>query len=250
MAIGMRPNMGVDANGVHPSARLDDWWMPVSLETFVVLSECFHASLIGHKKHGSMTICPAPTLTIEAIEQRFNPREAHQYNHLLFTSPRLSVSPWSEFVRYPWQRISTLGDRHNEIFAWHGTKPEAQQSLEEKGFDMRKVRPNKGLFGDGLYFSPHASKSDMYTRPSPPNDKTAPKSIYIVRLNMGRVYETQVSHRGTRSPPENHDTTRAIGDTGNASLNDEYILYDHRRALIAFKITYTHTDACQCAMCI
>ena len=118
---------------------------------------------------------------------------------------------------------------------------------------MRLVRPGKGINGDGLYFSPHASKSDMYTQPVVSLQKTAPKSIYIVRLNMGRVWEIAASEKNRRVTPENRDTARAIGGpaaNGHATLHDEYILYDQRRAHIAFRFTYRHAASCQCAMCI
>ena len=77
--------------------------------------------------------------------------------------------------------------------------------------------------------------------------KTAPKTIYLVRLNMGRVWEIAASEKNRRV------TARAIGGpaaNGHATLHDEYILYDQRRAHIAFRFTYRHAASCQCAMCI
>ena len=245
MMIAQRPDMGVNILGVHPSSRLS-WWNNVSPDTFTVLNDCFQASLIGHKKFGANTICARPQLFVHKIAQHFNPKGAAEYNQLLLTKHPVAVS--SEFVRYPWQRINTLGDAHNEIFAWHGTKTTAsERSLEQEGFDLRRVRVDKGLFGDGLYFSPHASKSDMYTKPWPASDKTAPKSIYLVRLNMGRVCDVTTSDKGRRVPPDQYDTVRA---GGHATLNDEYVLFDNHRVHIAFKFSYTHAAACQCAMCI
>ena len=63
--------------------------------------------------------------------------------------------------------------------------------------------------------------------------KTPPKSIYLVRLNMGRVWEIAASEKNRRVPPDNRDTARAIGGpaaNGHATLHDEYIVYDQRRA--------------------
>ena len=252
MAIAQRPDLGINTVGVHPSQRHDAWWMAVlpGSGRFKVLNDCFQESLVGHKQRGSNVLCAAPQLTVDRIAQRFDPRELAEYNNLLYTSRPVEVE--KEFVRYPWQRIQMIGDTHNEIFAWHGSK--APTSLERDGFDMRHVRSGKGLYGDGLYFSPHASKSDMYTRAAssflPPN--TAPKTIYLVRLNMGRMWEISSSERNRCVPPENRHTARAIGGpsaNGHATLHDEYILYDQRRAHIAFRFTYRHADACRCAMC-
>ena len=202
--IARRPDMGVNAIGLHSSSR-PSWWARVPHDTFVVLNDCFQKSLIGHKNRGSTTICAAPQINVEFIDQRFNPAEAAEYNQYLLNKPPFQGSV-SKLVRYPWQRITTLGDTHNEIFAWHGTQQAAQHSLDEGGFDLRHVRSGKGLFGDGLYFSPHASKSDMYTEPIPSDDKTAPKSIYLVRLNMGHVWRVASDQKALRFPPAPLDT--------------------------------------------
>ena len=251
MAIAQRPDLGINTVGVHPSQRHDAWWTAVlpGSGKFKVLNDCFQESLVGHKQRGSGVICAVPQLTVDRIAQRFDPRELAEYNNLLYTSRPVEVE--KEFIRYPWQRIQMIGDTHNEIFAWHGSK--APTSLERDGFDLRLVRPGKGIYGDGLYFSPHASKSDMYTKPVMSLQKTAPKSIYLVRLNMGRLWEIVASEKNRRVPPENRDTTLAIGGpaaNGHAALHDEYILYDQRRAHIAFRFTYRHAASCQCAMCI
>ena len=220
MAIARRPDMGTSTLCVHPSSR-PTWWKCVEDHEFTVLNECFQESLIGHRKN--TTICAAPQIKVERTEQRFNPAEAAEYNQYLLTKMPFHVAV--EFVCYPWQRIQPVGDHHNEIFAWHGTTN--QHSLEQDGFDMRHIRYGKAhanLFGDGLYFSPHASKADMYSRPMPLSHKTAPKQIYLVRLNMGRVWEIYVSEKNRRFPPNNRDTARAVGaptGSGHATLNDE-----------------------------
>ena len=91
----------------------------------------------------------------------------------------------------------------------------------------------------------------MYTKPMPLalGDKTAPKQIYLVRLNMGRVWELYTSEKKRRFPPDNSDTARAIGGpygSGHSTLHDEYIVYDQRRTQIAFRFTYRHAASCQC----
>ena len=69
------------------------------------------------------------------------------------------------------------------------------------------------------------------SKPTPLSDKMAPKKIYLVRLNMGRVWELKVSEKNRRLPPDNRDTARSIGGpygSGHSTLNDEYIVYDGR----------------------
>lgn len=247
--IARQPLMGVSATRHDPLHR-SPWWSEIRSSDirFDALVANFQQSLIGHKNR-CKRICDVPQLEVTQIHQRFNPREAANYDRVLRSSPSGECLPIAhdklpDFVKYPWQRIDNLGDIYNEIFAWHGSRRDNEVALEQNGFCMQFVRPSKGIYGDGLYFSPHASKSDMY-QSSYLRDKT----VYLVRLNMGRVRHITCTCKGTRGPFPESDTTRAIGHVANGTLNDEYIIFDGARAQIAYKFTYHHMDSCGCAMC-
>jgi hypothetical protein len=250
--ISRQPILGVSADGHHPLHR-GPWWSEVyrSDPRFDTLVDNFQGSLIGHKNRQKV-ICDVPQLKVVRIEQRFNPTEAYRYDKLLRSSRSgecfddlLLFQSRDEFVVNPWQRIRNTGDEYNEIFGWHGTAKQNSLSLEAEGFNMHRVHAGKGLYGDGMYFSPHASKSDMYQRTMDGH----PKTIYMVRLNMGRVKHISRTNKGTRGPSAGFNSTRAIGGVDNPTLNDEYIIFDGARAQIAYKFTYYHQSCCKCALC-
>jgi hypothetical protein len=79
--------------------------------------------------------------------------------------------------------VTTTMANFNEIYAWHGTPRENRDEIMRDGFDMRMC--TRGIYGKGIYLSPHSSKSDIYTR-------EAPKStcgIFLVSAHLGRFYE-------------------------------------------------------------
>ncbi|KAL8434252.1 hypothetical protein Efla_002017 [Eimeria flavescens] len=62
----------------------------------------------------------------------------------------------------------------NEYFLFHGCTEERAGLVALSGFDFRRGGENGGkLFGVGTYFSPNASKADLYARPAEPSNKLA-----------------------------------------------------------------------------
>lgn len=53
----------------------------------------------------------------------------------------------------------------NEMFLWHGTNPEAADSIARNTFDLTFVGKEKGsMFGPGIYLAENSSKSDEYAK--------------------------------------------------------------------------------------
>merc|ERR1712032_983861 len=53
----------------------------------------------------------------------------------------------------------------NEMFLFHGTNPEAADSIARTDFDVARVGSAVGtMFGPGLYLAENASKSDEYAK--------------------------------------------------------------------------------------
>ncbi|KAL8447901.1 hypothetical protein Emed_004196 [Eimeria media] len=60
-----------------------------------------------------------------------------------------------------------LKEALNEYFLFHGCTEERAALIALSGFDFRRGGENGGkLFGVGTYFSPNASKADLYARPA------------------------------------------------------------------------------------
>eukprot|EP00960_Hanusia_phi_P001082 29725-Hanusia_phi.AAC.1 len=65
------------------------------------------------------------------------------------------VSTWRE-----WMKTKLHQDKcSNEVFLFHGTKPDLIDIIAEAGFDER-VCSLEGLFGAGIYLAENSSKSD------------------------------------------------------------------------------------------
>jgi len=59
---------------------------------------------------------------------------------------------------------SRLDQSINESYLFHGTSPEAAQSISETGFSIAKAGSSVGtMFGKGAYFSEASSKADEYS---------------------------------------------------------------------------------------
>ncbi|KAL8453877.1 hypothetical protein Emag_001685 [Eimeria magna] len=89
-----------------------------------------------------------------------------------------------------------LKEALNEYFLFHGCTEERAALIALSGFDFRRGGENGGkLFGVGTYFSPNASKADLYARPvelqtrpaGQPSVKaaTAPRPPPPLRTNVG-----------------------------------------------------------------
>ena len=84
----------------------------------------------------------------------------------------------------------------NEVFLWHGAPIETIPKIVQNGFDLRFSR-DAGLYGKGIYFSAHASKSDMYVRTS--SDNLC--SIMLARVHLGKYAKAQTERRGSKFAP-------------------------------------------------
>merc|ERR1719221_1243256 len=79
-------------------------------------------------------------------------------------------------------RLPALQASANEFLMFHGTKPEAADSIASEHFDMA-FACKTGLFGAGLYFAESSSKSDEYVKP----DGRGRFPIVICRVTLGRI---------------------------------------------------------------
>ena len=161
------------------------------------------------------------------------------------------------------QRV--IGDKdNNELWLWHGTKPETGPTIAQLGFDER-LASMRGLYGAGNYFADNSSKSHQY-RGTPkkflangtPDPTWVPYSdstnaaghhcMLLCRVAMGTPYLTDVTHQHERRPPPNpatqglpYDSIFAETQVANygTQLHNEYIVFKSSQVYPEFIIWYT-----------
>nr|CAG4718951.1 unnamed protein product [Naegleria fowleri] len=141
-----------------------------------------------------------------------------------------------------WIKQCGLDMTCNEVYLWHGTKPNVVNSITEHGFDER-VSNLSGLFGAGIYFAEYCSKSDQYCTPDSNNDY----SMFFSRVVLGRqIYNAGASSNlgNQRRPPQIPNTNGRVYDSvigrSNASSGSyaEFIVYDKNQCYPEFLIKY------------
>ncbi|KAG2382622.1 hypothetical protein C9374_005202 [Naegleria lovaniensis] len=132
----------------------------------------------------------------------------------------------------------------NEVYLWHGTKPNVVKSITEHGFDER-LSNLSGLFGAGIYFAENCSKSDQYCTP----DSNQEYSMFLSRVVLGRqIYQagasTSQSLGNQRRPPQIPNTNGRVYDSvigksnASSSAYTEFIVYDRNQCYPEFLIKY------------
>eukprot|EP00928_Gymnodinium_smaydae_P030693 TRINITY_DN22750_c0_g4_i1.p1 TRINITY_DN22750_c0_g4~~TRINITY_DN22750_c0_g4_i1.p1 ORF type:complete len:1241 (+),score=307.76 TRINITY_DN22750_c0_g4_i1:340-4062(+) len=130
----------------------------------------------------------------------------------------------------------------NEFLMFHGTKPDAADSIAENHFDMA-FACKTGLFGAGLYFAEACSKSDEYVKP----DAKDQYPMIIARVSLGRInYCASVDP--ITDPGRKALESSCIGGGYHSVIGDrkkvrgtyrEFIVYDHYQVYPHFIVWYT-----------
>ncbi|XP_065340648.1 poly [ADP-ribose] polymerase tankyrase-like [Cloeon dipterum] len=123
---------------------------------------------------------------------------------------------------------------------FHGS-PKADV-IAKQGFD-RGYAKQSGMFGAGVYFAEHSSKSNNYAfgnhQPcSTHNNKKCSecvRKILICRVALGRKYETTL--RTVSSLPQGYHSVKA--NQGVRLQFPEYVIYDDDQVYPSYLIEYT-----------
>ncbi|CAH1789149.1 unnamed protein product [Owenia fusiformis] len=149
---------------------------------------------------------------------------------------------------YLYERAKMINDGHSddsvrEVYLYHGTSAE-KSVLCEEGLDSRLSR--KGHFGkNGIYFSDDPSKCASYSKKG---KKKKRKVEYMLkcRVLLGDVKEYKPGQKDLklkREPQKENvkDGGRKYYDSVKGKPKDfnEFVIYNSRRALIDYVITYT-----------
>ncbi|CBZ52494.1 conserved hypothetical protein [Neospora caninum Liverpool] len=150
-----------------------------------------HALSLNVSKCGAFVFHPPPILRIRQIDRLHNPLLLQRYLHereamLLFKGNRGCASI-DDVIGNPMLRVHPDHSGMvclNEFFLFHGCKADRAELIAVSGFDFRRGGENRGkLFGAGTYFSPLASKADLYTRPVGDDPAAAPAVAKPARLS-------------------------------------------------------------------
>jgi hypothetical protein len=102
-----------------------------------------------------------------------------------------------------WQLPLQLERDANEVFLFHGTKPNLINTIAEHGFDGR-VGALNGWFGGGIYFGEMCSKTDQYCTTEDDKDDDPEGCtfyMFVARVCLGFPHDTDEPMRGVRRPP-------------------------------------------------
>jgi len=141
----------------------------------------------------------------------------------------------------------------NERYLWHGTSQKTIDVIMKNSFDPRFA--TEGLFGAGVYFAEHCSKSDQYCTPHDGNPDTGDYHLVLARVIMGHSLRiTKKEHASgnvmakakpgdptPRVPPPVPGTTRPYDSVsaqyGRANYR-EFVVYDKHMAYPEFVVVY------------
>jgi hypothetical protein len=133
------------------------------------------ADLLGKMKSSIMhgTSHGMDNLKVHSVQLIENERLWREYTHqrglferhdgMEVLTTRQNVKHWLDDAageQYP----HVIDAQANEVWLWHGTKPDTAKIIAERGFDEREARL-EGMYGAGNYFADCSSKSHQYARP-------------------------------------------------------------------------------------
>ncbi|CAB3380282.1 Hypothetical predicted protein [Cloeon dipterum] len=156
---------------------------------------------------------------------------------------------WPAYEQRRKEIYNDLGKQVEEKRLFHGS-PNAD-IIAREGFDRGFAR-NTGMFGNGVYFAEHSSKSNNYAFGNHQPCQThrnkkcsvCVRKILICKVALGRIYETTQST--VSALPAGYHSVKA--NAGPLLLYPEYIIYDDKqvypRYLIEFTTNYAPESWC------
>jgi hypothetical protein len=102
------------------------------------------------------------------------------------------------------------------------------------------------MYGAGLYFAEHCSKSDQYCKPFPDSDPiNGSYFLFLSRVCFGTPFHTKVQMPGTRAAPLRDERNPRMGRwdsvlaaTAEGRKYREFIVYDRAQAYPEFIVEF------------
>ncbi|KAF4519000.1 hypothetical protein B566_EDAN009763 [Ephemera danica] len=121
----------------------------------------------------------------------------------------------------------------NETMLFHGSTKCLE--IVKKGFDERLASSNS-IFGAGVYFAEHSSKSNGYTGCGHLGCMQCPRRMILCRVALGNMYECTGAHKFAHAPPGHH-SVKGFAQAGDV-MYPEYVVYRGEQACPEYLITY------------
>eukprot|EP00111_Clytia_hemisphaerica_P001648 TCONS_00004672-protein len=148
--------------------------------------------------------------------------------------------------RYAYQRKQVSESNHccsNERMLFHGSP--FVNAIVQKGFDERHAYIG-GMFGAGIYFAEHSSKSNQYVygigggsgclKHKDRSCYECKRQIILCRVTLGKPYFQLAAMKMAHSPPGHHSV---IGRPNSGGLcYPEYVVYRGEQAYPEYLISY------------
>jgi len=148
--------------------------------------------------------------------------------------------------RYSYQRQQVADSNHihpNERMLFHGSP--FVNAIVQKGFDERHAYIG-GMFGAGIYFAEHSSKSNQYVYgigggSGCPSHKDrscydCKRQVILCRVTLGKPFFQFTAMKMAHAPPGHHSV---IGRPNSGGLcYPEYVVYRGEQAYPEYLITY------------
>ena len=236
----------IDADGTR------DLNIPRDSGDFLLLEHLFLKSVVRHRRHlRSEEWCEAPQLEVTSIAFVNVPNDSLK-----------KYEDWCQEVEQLWggrERPFLLSSEvwrpllptrfSQEVFMFHGAPWRAVDSISLSGFKLEHSGMHCGsMFGQGIYFAPHASKSDFYAD----CNENGEKCIFLCRVALGDSIGawTACPHLSPNNPSlRTHSTWAFTKDCGGVVDHPEACIFSDDAALPCVKIVYKHSPACRCHMC-
>lgn len=134
----------------------------------------------------------------------------------------------------------------NEVYLFHGTKPELVDNIKIKGMDPRHSS-DQSMMGRGNYFAESSTKSDQYAD-NKNNRREQGFHMFLVRVLLGNIYLAKDRYQ-YKLPPctaclndecknQNHEHFDSVVADIGGSLFREFIVYDANQCYPEYIITY------------
>jgi len=182
-------------------------------------------------------------------------REHRDQGHAggIFTSYRIykiqKIRNTKLWERYSHRRREVAEENHNqgnERMLFHGSP--FIQAIAQKGFDERHAYIG-GMFGAGIYFAEHSSKSNQYVYgigggTGCPQHKdrscyTCHRQLLLCRVALGKSFLQFSAMKMAHAPPGHHSV---VGRPSVGGLSfPEYVIYRGEQAYPEYLITYLIT---------
>jgi hypothetical protein len=127
-----------------------------------------------------------------------------------------------------------LANEHsNTARLFHCPNPEFINDIIIEGLDQRLSKP--GMFGHGIYFTPHILKADQYSKAS----IGGVSHMLVCTVNLGNVkeYAYKQKDQTLKREPAGFDSIH-----GNITCFDEFVVYDNTRVVIDYIISYVVSE--------